>query len=96
MKKSMHKIIGTSGLLIIFKVPQIWNPTGRESYIFNMYTQPEWRRKGIGTALLEKLLEESKSRGINLVALHGTDLGKAVYVKSGFKTSDHYMSLWMK
>ncbi|NHJ49580.1 MAG: GNAT family N-acetyltransferase [Asgard group archaeon] len=91
-----ENIVAISGLVIVSKVPQLWSPTGKESYIFNMYTIPAWRRKGIGSALLEKLLEESKARGINHVDLHASDLGKAVYEKYGFRPNKHYMSLWLK
>ena len=89
-------VIATSGLVIVSKVPQTWNPTGKESYIFNMYTIPSWRRKGIGSTLLEKLLEESKARGIHHVDLHASELGRSVYEKFGFKTNKHYMNLWLE
>jgi GNAT superfamily N-acetyltransferase len=90
------QIISTSALVIVQKVPQTWNLSGKESYIFNMYTLPSWRRKGIGSALLEKLLEESKARGIKHIDLHATDLGRAVYEKYGFKPNKHYMNLWLE
>ncbi|NHJ40187.1 MAG: GNAT family N-acetyltransferase, partial [Asgard group archaeon] len=42
-------------------------------------------RKGIGSALLEKLIEENKSKGIDTVFLHATPSGKPLYEKYGFK-----------
>ena len=89
------EVIATSGLAIIEKPPQLWNLTGKETYIMNMYTKPEWRRKGIGSALLEKLLEESKAREIYQVYLYATPIGKSLYEKYGFKQSEHSMSLWL-
>jgi ribosomal protein S18 acetylase RimI-like enzyme len=87
-------IIAISGMVIVSKVPQLWNPMGKESYIFNMYTIPAWRKMGIGSALLEKLLEESKARGISHIDLHASDLGRSVYEKYGFRPNKHYMFLW--
>ena len=86
-----QNIIATSGLEIQLKIPQLWNLPGKESYVLNMYTKPEWRRKGIGSALLEKLLDESKKIGINLVSLHATEIGRSLYEKNGFKPNHHYM-----
>ena len=63
--------------------------------LIHMVVKQPYRRKGIGSALLEKLLEESKARGIRTVDLHATNLGRAVYEKYGFKNNDHYMSLWL-
>lgn len=60
----------------------------------NMYTKPKWRRKGIGSALLEKLLKESKKRGINEITLHATPIGRSLYEKYGFKPNHHYMNLY--
>ncbi|NHJ05221.1 MAG: N-acetyltransferase [Candidatus Heimdallarchaeota archaeon] len=91
---SQQNIIATSGLVIITKPPQVWNLPGKEAYIMNMYTKLEWRKKGIGSALLEKLLEESKKRGINEIALHATSVGRSLYEKYGFKPNHHYMDLF--
>ncbi len=86
-------IIATSGLAIIEKPPQLWNLTGKETYIMNMFTKPEWRKQGIGSALLEKMLEESKARDISQVYLYATPIGRALYEKYGFKQSEHSMFL---
>ncbi len=91
--ESNDEIIATSVLSIIEKPPHLWNFTGLEVYIMNMYTKPEWRRKGIGSVLLEKLLEEAKQRGIHQITLHTTPDGKLLYEKFGFKQGHHEMHL---
>ena len=91
--ESDDEIIATSGLSIIEKPPQLWNFTGLEAYIMNMYTKPEWRRKGRGSVLLEKLLEEAKQRGIHQITLHTTLDGKSLYEKFGFKLGQNEMHL---
>lgn len=81
-------IIATSGLSFLQKPPHFINITGEYAYIMNMYTKPEWRRKGIGSALLEKLFEEIKSRGIQSIVLHATLGGRPLYEKYGFREND--------
>src|SRR5438270_4289015 len=41
------QIIGTSALALYERGPSPRNPTGREGYLFSMYTLPAWRRRGI-------------------------------------------------
>ena len=85
LAESNNKIIATSGLSFLQKPPHFINITGKFAYIMNMYTKPEWRRKGIGAALLKKLFEEIKERGIKSVVLHSTPSGKTLYEKYGFR-----------
>ncbi|NHK31226.1 MAG: GNAT family N-acetyltransferase [Asgard group archaeon] len=91
--ESNNEIIATSGLSFLQRPPHFSNLTGKFAYIMNMYTKPEWRRKGIGAALFEKLLEEIKNRGIHAINLHATPSGKPLYEKFGFKDSEGYMGL---
>jgi predicted acetyltransferase len=83
-----NKIIATSGLSFLQKPPHFINMTGKFAYIMNMYTEPEWRRKGIGGQLLKKSFEEIKKRGIQSVVLHATPYGKPLYEKYGFREND--------
>jgi len=88
LAESDYEIIATSGLSFLQKPPHFINLTGRFAYIMNMYTKPEWRRKGIGLALLEKLFEEIKKKGIQSVVLHATPAGRPLYEKYGFREND--------
>ena len=84
LAKHEGKVIATSGM-VIWKIPpnnSIKN--GRLGYILNMYTTPEFRRQGIGTVLLEKMIEEAKFMGLSRVHLHASKLGEGVYRKRGF------------
>ena len=42
----------------------------------NMYTKPEYRRKGIAYKTLDILVEESKAKGISAISLEATDMGR--------------------
>ncbi len=91
-----NEIIATSGLITIQRVPQFWNMSGKEAYIMSMYTKPEWRNKGIGSAILEKLVEEAKNRDIIAIKLYATPMGKPLYEKHGFKMGKPGMSLYLE
>ncbi len=83
-----NELIATAGLSFLEKPPHFINMTGKFAYIMNMYTIPEWRRKGIGAQLLEKLFEEIKKKGIQSVVLHATPSGRPLYEKYGFREND--------
>lgn len=87
------EVIATAGILFIEFPPSYSNQTGLRGYVTNMYTAPEYRRQGIATAMLHKLVEEAKARSVDLICLRATDMGKSVYEKFGFEVSGKWMDL---
>lgn len=82
-----RKIVATSSL-VIWNVPLGYGGLGcqgRRGYILNMYTIDGYRKKGIGSELLNKLIDEAKSLKLEFVSLHATNDGLGVYKKLGFK-----------
>lgn len=61
------------------------NPSGKWGYIMNMYTVPEFRRKGICKSILNLLVEEGRQQGITAFDLHATKEGELVYKQNGFE-----------
>ena len=86
-------IVATSGVSFSTVPPSFGNILGEEAYIMNMFTLPQARKKGIGTMLLGKLIEDITKRKIKKVRLLTTELGKSLYLKAGFKESDSEMVL---
>jgi GNAT superfamily N-acetyltransferase len=85
------QIVATSGLIVVDKPPAGWNPSGREGYVMNMYTLPEWRRHGIAACLLSRAIAYLKERGIRCVRLHATPAGRPIYERMGFAGLDSEM-----
>ncbi|MBR3385799.1 MAG: GNAT family N-acetyltransferase, partial [Atopobiaceae bacterium] len=58
----------------------------RDSYrlLLNVYTRPEWRRRGISRALMEAMLGDVREMGLSVVELKATDDGRPLYLKVGF------------
>lgn len=79
------KIVSYGGM-ILKKIPGDFNQSSYlEGDILNMYTLPEYRRKGISSMILSQLLNEAKSMGISKVALHCSKDGEPLYRKFGFE-----------
>ena len=69
--------------------------TGITGTLLNVYTYPEYRRKGIAAKVIEKLIGEAKQAGVSYIDLSATADGKPLYEKMGFTISSH-TSMGMK
>jgi GNAT superfamily N-acetyltransferase len=87
------RVVGVGGMVIYRKPSQPLSPVGVEGYILNMLTVAEWRGKGIGSAIVERLLDCAREAGAGLVWLRATDQGRPVYEKFGFTQNSRYMQV---
>ena len=73
-------------LLYISEKPA--NPTfinGRTGSVLNVYTRPQFRRRGIAGKLMRMLLSEAGRLGLDFVELKSTDVGYPLYKSVGFE-----------
>ncbi len=64
------------------------NPTfinGRTGTVLNVYTKPEYRKKGLAGKLLRMLLDEAAKEELDFVELKATDSGYSLYKSIGFE-----------
>ncbi|BBB90933.1 MAG TPA: GNAT family N-acetyltransferase [Methylomusa anaerophila] len=88
-----NNIIATSGICFYQLPPSYTNPSGRIAYVTNMFTVKNYRRQGIASQLLKKVIEEAKNLNYNSVRLHASSDGKNLYTKIGFVDLYGYMTL---
>ena len=88
-------ILATGGIVLIHRPPYIGNLAGRDAYVMNMYTAPEWRGKGIGIRILAAMLAFAKEAGAKRVWLHSEPRARKLYERAGFvsKSSEMEISL---
>ena len=63
--------------------------TGLFGDVLSVYTEPEYRGKGLCTQLMKNLIEYGKKRGLGRIDLLATDDGYPIYEKVGFKETEH-------
>lgn len=85
--------VGTGGVSFFQVMPTYHNPSGKKAYIMNMYTDPEYRRRGIAIKTLDLLIKDTRNKGITAISLETTDLGRPLYEKYGFVKMNHEMEL---
>ena len=89
------KIVSIGSLCLFERIPYIENLSGKKGYILNIYTLPEYRKKGYGKEITKKLIEYSKDIGIKRLWLNASDEGKKLYSKLGFKNKENEMEIFL-
>ena len=74
---------------------------GRQALVVNVYTEPEFRRKGLARQLMDALMEWASSAGVDALILHAAPNGRPLYESLGFKQTNemHYqrdISAWKR
>ena len=85
------RIIGTSGMSFVEKPPYFSCPTGRIGLLSSMYTDPDYRRRGIAKELLNRVVEEARSYGCGAVQITASDMGVLLYTDFGFVKNGNFM-----
>lgn len=79
------EVIAMSGISVYHVPPTQEIPNGKIAYLMSMYTLPQYRKKGIATQLLERVVNEANLLGCDKVTLNASPMGKPLYAKFGFK-----------
>ena len=89
----VNAFVGAGGVSYYRVMPTVHNPTGRCAYIMNMYTRPEYRRRGVARRTLDLLVRDARARGVAHIGLEATAAGRPLYEKYGFQAAEHEMFL---
>lgn len=74
-------------------IPTPGHPTGKRAHLMNVYTAPDYRRRGLAKRLLTMLHREAAKRGVTEITLDATDEGRRLYESMGYAASDEAMYL---
>ncbi len=82
------RIVAGAGMWIMEWPAGPIDASGRRAYIYNVYTEPAYRRRGLARLLVQTILEWCREAGIMTVGLHASDQGRSVYEAFGFKATN--------
>jgi GNAT superfamily N-acetyltransferase len=60
----------------------------RRATILNVYTEPEYRRRGIARQIMDAMIAWCKQEGFARVSLHASNQGRHLYESLGFEDSN--------
>ena len=88
-------IIGGAGLQLQRALPRPFTSAdgtkvsdGRLGVIINVFTEPEWRRRGVAEKLLRRIIEWARAEHVDRIILHASDEGRSLYERLGFVVSN--------
>lgn len=82
-------IYSVAFLSIAERPPRNSNEPSRIGTVYNVYTYPQYRKQGFATKVMERLCEEAGNLNLCAVDLYGSNEGKPLYEKLGFKIPYH-------
>ena len=92
--KDGERIVSVAYLHIIEMPANSILLNGLYGEVLSVYTEPEYRGKGLCTKLIQNLVDYGKKRGLGRVDLSATKEGYPIYVKVGFVDKEQrYMDM---
>jgi len=79
-----EEIVSTVFLLVAEKPANPNFITGLTGTILNVYTLPQYRRRGIAENLLKMAIQDAKNMNLSYIDLNATQAGYSLYRKLGF------------
>ena len=80
-----EEIFACAFLLVVEKPMSPMFMTGKTGTVLNVYTKPEYRKKGYAKQLIKILLDDAKTNELSVVELKATDDGYHLYKSVGFE-----------
>ena len=76
--------VGMVNLAVFTRMPAPADDAGGWGYLGNMYVEPDYRNRGIGSLLLAALVAHADAQGLARVVLHPTERSVPFYRRAGF------------
>ena len=86
-----NTMIGTSGMSFVEKPPYLGCPSGKMGLLSSMYTDPDYRRKGIAKELLSRVIKDAKEYGCGTIQITASEMGVKLYTDFGFVHNENFM-----
>jgi GNAT superfamily N-acetyltransferase len=81
-------IIAGGGVVVVGFPSAPHDPAPRRAWIINMYTEPQYRGRGIGRVIVEAAVAWCRDQGFATVFLHASAAGRHLYEEMGFEPSN--------
>lgn len=85
--------VGCGGMCLYDEMPSPDNPKGKCAYLMNIYSRPQFRRHGIGNAVVRWLIGQAEQCKITKIYLEASEDGRPLYQEIGFQDMSGYMKL---
>lgn len=84
-------VVAGGGLIVIPWPPGPFSMDPRCGFVFNVYTEPDHRKQGLGRRLMEAMHEWCRGEGVERVVLNASTFGQPMYAAMGYVVADEPM-----
>jgi GNAT superfamily N-acetyltransferase len=78
------EIVAGAGTTVIAWPPGPFYSSGRLAFVYNVYTEPAHRRRGLARMLMDAVHAYCRTAGIGSVALNASHFGRPLYESMGY------------
>lgn len=90
LAESAGRVVAGALLQLKEALPNPLSPQAVRGYLFNVYTDPEFRSRGLARQMTLALLEVARTQGIGMVELHASKHAEALYRSMGFEPTPEF------
>jgi GNAT superfamily N-acetyltransferase len=75
------------GITVLPWPPGPQHPGGRVAFVYNVYTEPSHRRRGLARVVMETIHDWCRKAGVSSLALNASEFGRSLYESMGYRVS---------
>ena len=83
-----QNVVGGGAVVIVPWPAHAYDLECRRATILNVYTEPEYRRRGIARQVMQTMITWCKQEGFARVTLHASEQGRHLYESLGFQLNN--------
>lgn len=85
------RCVACASMSYIEIMPTFSHTSGKRAHLMNVYTEKDYRRRGIARQLVNMLIEDARVHDATEISLDATESGRPLYESMGFKASEECM-----
>jgi GNAT superfamily N-acetyltransferase len=85
VESGQGQVAGSGCVWVVESLPRPGDPQRWRPYVLSMYTDPEFRGRGVASSIVRAAVAWSRARGFSRITLHGSEMGRPVYARLGFE-----------
>lgn len=82
------RLVAGGGIVILDWPGSASDTGGTKAMILNMYTEPDYRRRGLARRVMQAMLDWCRDAGYKTVSLHASPYGRPLYESLGFQPTN--------
>ena len=91
VEDAVGAVVGGGGMTVLPWPPGPFYLGGKLGFVYNMYTEPAHRRRGLGRRILEAMHAWAHANGVGSMALNASRDGRELYEALGYTESPNAM-----